>query len=62
MNKLQKDIKERIAVRLNDNSKTIIFVKPGKDIEEAKDSFRNRLDGYNVLSGKLVQKDQGREE
>ena len=47
--------KGRIAVRLNDNAKTIIFVKSGADIEAAKESFRNRLDSYNSLSAKAAE-------
>lgn len=45
----------RIAVRLNDTAKTIIFVKPGKNIDEVKEVFNNRPDSYNTFSAKAVE-------
>lgn len=47
--------KGRIAVRLNDTAKTIIFVKPGKNIDEVKEVFNNRPDSYNTFSTKAVE-------
>lgn len=53
---------KRIAVRLNDNAKTIIFVKPGKDIESAKNAFINRPDSYHTFSAKAVQAREQKQE
>ena len=47
--------KGRIAVRLNDTAKTIIFVKPGKNIDEVRDVFNNRPDSYSTFSAKAVE-------
>lgn len=59
---MSKGKEKRIAVRLNDNAKTIIFVKPGKDIESAKNAFINRPDSYHTFSAKAVQAREQKQE